>query len=96
MGDDYAPSSNAYVGFIGDDGIKWEPLARGSVAFDVAFDVGADVPDVPTLMAEETVTLNVSEMKVSVRDFKWLRRLLGYMRLNYIWQYRKERKGHRG
>lgn len=89
MGDDYTPASNVYVGFIGDDGIEWEPLARGSVAFDV----GADVPDVPTLMAEETVTLNV---KVSVKDFKWLRRLLGYMRLNYIWQYRKERKCHRG
>lgn len=92
MGDDYAPASNAYVGFIGDDGIEWKPLARGSAAFDVS----ADVLDVPTLMAEETVTLNVSEMKVSVREFKWLRRLLGYVRLNYIWQYRRERKGNRG
>ena len=91
--DDFNPVTFGSFGFIGGDGITWTPV--GHIGQQESFSCAETVEPCPNLLrGSETVTLDVSTIRVSTKKFMWLRRWLGYMRLDYVWAYRRERKGH--
>ena len=91
--DDLNPVTIGSHGFIGEDGITRTPV--GHIGQQESFSCAETVEPCPSLLrSSETVTLNVSTIRVSTKEFMWLRRWLGYMRLDYVWAYRRERKGH--
>lgn len=90
-------SEFAHGGYISADGIKWTPVGEAE-SFYVAEDPdGSPMWDADTLLRikePETVTLRAEKLYVSRKVYCWLRMWLGYKRLDYVWQYRRERKGH--
>lgn len=90
-------SDFSHVGYISADGIKWASVGE-TEPFCVAEDSGnSPMWDADTLLRikePETVTLRMEKLYVSRKTYSWLRMWLGYKRLDYVWQYRRERKGH--
>ena len=89
--DGFNPVTFGSFGFIGEDGITWTPVGHIDLQ-ESTFCCEPDdaFPDVKDLLStSETMTLDVSFV-----DFKWLRKLLGLPRYDFIWAYRRERKGH--
>jgi hypothetical protein len=71
------------------DGLNWTPLGKAE-----SFDIVPDC-DVPTPKVDDwSGSLRMETVYVSRKDYKFLRRLLGLMRLSHVWAYRRERKGH--
>lgn len=90
-------SEFAHGGYISADGIRWTPVGEAE-PFGVAEGAtGAREWNADTLLrikGPETVTLRAEKLYVSRKVYRWLRMWLGYKRLDYVWQYRRERKGH--
>ena len=91
-----APES-AHGGYISADGIKWAPVGEAEpfgVAEDPTSNPEWDADTLLRIKEPETVTLRMEKLYVSRKAYSWLRMWLGYKRLDYVWQYRRERKGH--
>lgn len=90
-------SEFAHGGYISVDGIKWTPVSEAEPFGVTKGATGTRVWDADTLLRikePETVTLRARKLYVSRKVYCWLRMWLGYKRLDYVWQYRRERKGH--
>lgn len=87
------PDKNVNTGiknvYYSTDGVNWTPLGK-VVSFEIAPD-----DDTPTPKFDNWAdSLEMEMLYFKRRDFKRLRKLLGYTRLDHVWAYRLERKGH--
>lgn len=84
-------------GYISADGIKWTSLGEAEpfgVEEDPTSNQEWDADTLLRIKELETVTFWAEKLYVSRKVYRWLRMWLGYKRLDYVWQYRRERKGH--
>lgn len=93
MPPEYEPTTFGSFGFIGEDGITWTPVGKVEEQ-ELTVSTNQSEPSYRELMADDFGTLKMEKLYVSRKTFKWLRKLLGYTRLDYVWAYRHERKGH--
>lgn len=82
-----------YVGYVNDGGIQWVPDSVG-LSQEFPTDQDLNEPSYYDLLREDLGTLKAEVVYVDIKTFRWLRRMLGYTRLDYVWAYRRERKGH--
>lgn len=81
-----------HCGFIGPDGIQYEPVGKEVELTEDISNTRYGSDSISRLF--EPWSYTVYEMQVSMEEWRFLRRLLGMPRLERVWEYRKQRKGH--
>lgn len=80
-----------YFGYVGADGIEWNTTSPIDGPFELASD---NEPSLWRSLVEPFQGTLQLRLRVDWGTFKWLRKLIGLKRYDYIWAYREWRKGH--